>query len=398
MRIAIFDYRVVATNPVGGCHLRLLEGMCREHQFTVFAPRFENPCCDRVVWVRVPAPMRPLALLFVAFHLVAPIVYLAHKLRRRGGFDLVQMVESNLSFGDIDYAHFCHRAYLERFWRSAQPRGLRGLLRWLDHRLHALAEPYVFRRARRIVVPSRGLARELSSYYPETLPRIHVIPNPVDLERMRRPSGFTAPTIRRELAVPDARVLLAFVALGHFERKGLPLLLEALHARRDALDSVRLWVVGGEPNLVEAYRGTASSMGLDSAVQFAGKVEDVRPFLWSADAFVAPSHYEALSLGLLEAAAAGLPLLVSRISGSEEVLQDGVNGFRVELTATGVASGLQRFARLSDDERRTMSEAARESVEPLRPERFASEWAALYRSLEPSPAAEDRAPLSREAA
>jgi glycosyltransferase involved in cell wall biosynthesis len=104
--------------------------------------------------------------------------------------------------------------------------------------------------------------------------------------------------------------------------------------------------------------------------------------LWSADAFVAPSHYEAFSLGLLEAAAAGLPLIATRISGSEELLEDGVNGFEIQATPRGVHAGLRRFAVLDPVAREALGRVARERVEPLRPERFATAWCELYASLD----------------
>ncbi|WP_211322024.1 hypothetical protein, partial [Brockia lithotrophica] len=112
MRIAIFDYKIIPTNPIGSCHLRMLARLCEEHEFTVFAVEFENPCPERIRFVRIPVPTRPLALLFMTYHLVAPLAYLWYRLRIGARFDLVQIVESNLFFGDVSYAHFCHRAYL----------------------------------------------------------------------------------------------------------------------------------------------------------------------------------------------------------------------------------------------------------------------------------------------
>ena len=72
MRIALFDYKIIPTNPIGSCHRRMLMGLSREHEFVVFAVQFDNPDPDRIRFVRVPVPTRPLALLFIAFHLLAP--------------------------------------------------------------------------------------------------------------------------------------------------------------------------------------------------------------------------------------------------------------------------------------------------------------------------------------
>src|SRR5262245_66221895 len=116
MRIAVFDYRIVPTNPIGGCHLRMLAGLSREHEFTVFAVEFENPDPARIRWVRVPAIKRPMALLYLSFHVLAPLCYLLERIRRGARYDLKQMVESHLSFGDVSYSQFCHRAYLKEQW------------------------------------------------------------------------------------------------------------------------------------------------------------------------------------------------------------------------------------------------------------------------------------------
>jgi hypothetical protein len=53
MRIAVFDYRVLRTNPVGSCHRALLQALCHGHDFTVFAVQFDNPCPERINRVRV---------------------------------------------------------------------------------------------------------------------------------------------------------------------------------------------------------------------------------------------------------------------------------------------------------------------------------------------------------
>jgi len=356
----------------------MIQGLCGEHEFTVFAVEFENPCPDRVRFVRVPVPTRPLALLFVAYHLVAPVVYFLYRLRTGVRFDLVQMVESNLSFGDVSYAQFCHRAYLRRHWKAAGAKGLRGWLRWLDHWLHALVEPWVFRKVRRIVVPSQGLKRELEEIYPVTRGKITVIPNPVDLARMAPPPGFDREIFRRERGVDPEDVVLLFVALGHFERKGLPLVLEALKQLGEK--TAKLWVVGGEADLVVLWQARAREMGLEDQVVFFGMQRDVRHFLWGADGFVFPSVYEVFPLVTLEAAAAGLPLIVTPLYGVEEFMRDGETGLVVERSVEGILIGLRRFLALPFTERVRMGVRARETVAQYGVERFPEAWRRLYGS------------------
>jgi hypothetical protein len=144
LRIAIFDYKITRNNPIGSCHLAMLRALAAEHEFTVFAVEFENPCPEKIQFVRVPSPMRPLALLFVVYHFMAPLCFLLYRLRGGPKFDLIQALESNLAFGDILYSHFCHGMYLKQHWKKSGARGLRGWFRWLDHQLHAWMESFTY--------------------------------------------------------------------------------------------------------------------------------------------------------------------------------------------------------------------------------------------------------------
>src|SRR4051794_22483743 len=97
-RVAIFDYVVTERSPSGSCHLRLLEGLHDEFDFTVFATEFDNPAPDRISWVHVPSVPRPLAARYVSYYGLS-----GRALRRHGGshaFDLVQSTEGYTSSFD----------------------------------------------------------------------------------------------------------------------------------------------------------------------------------------------------------------------------------------------------------------------------------------------------------
>jgi glycosyltransferase involved in cell wall biosynthesis len=379
VRIAIFDYKVIRGNPSGSCHRRLLEGLCLEHEFTVFAVEFDsNPCPDRITWVRVPVPTRPLVLLFVTYHLVAPLAYLAHKLRSRVRYDLVQRVENNLSFGHVGYIHFCHRAFLSEIWPTMKARGARAKLRWLDHFLHALLEGVVYRRTRHFVVPSDGLAQELKDEYPFAAASIIHIPNPIEVERLAPPSRFDRGTIRRERGFFPDDVVLAFTALGQFERKGLPLVLEAL---AQLPSEVKLIVLGGSTDLVRVYERRAAALGLSERTGFLGMKRDVRPFLWASDAFIFPSFYEVFSLSAHEAAAARLPIITTHVHGVTDVFVDGQTGYFVEPAADSIAAGIRRFTSLSPAERAQMGQRAQEAVRQFDPSTFVHKWREFYNAF-----------------
>jgi glycosyltransferase involved in cell wall biosynthesis len=376
VRIAIFDYKIKQNNPCGGCHLRVLRALAREHEFTVFSVEFDNPCPERIKWVRVPVPQRPLALLFLSYHLLAPILYWLYRLRTNTRFDVVQMVESKLSFGAISYVHFCHTAYLKFHWSGTRARGMRGLLRWADHRLHALLEKRTYQSAKQILVPSRGLARELEQEFPAVSHKMRVLPNAVDTKRLKRPLSFNREKFRSKLDIRADDVVFAFVALGQFERKGLPLLLEAL-ARLNS-QRVKLLVVGGEPDLIETYRKFAKAIGVDDRVVFVGMRADIRPYLWGADAFILPSSYETFSLVAFEAASSSLPLLIPPLHGVEEIIADGENGYIFNRSVDDITSCLDRFLALPLESRLAMAERARVAATQYDEQRFVGNWRAFY--------------------
>ncbi len=378
-RIAVFDYRVTATNPIGGCHLRMLRGLCHTYQFTVFAVEFENPCPERIRWVRIPVPVRPYVLLYLCFHIAAPLAYAWQYLRHGARFDLIQIVESNLLFGDVSYSQFCHRMYLRRYWSQSKGKGVRGFLRGVAHRVAAAMEPLVYRRVRKVVVPSTGLSRELACEYPVATSKLLVLPNPVDVGSLEPPEDAARRTIRTSLGLGADEVVLVFAALGHFERKGLPLVLEAMSAL--ANPRLKLLVVGGEAGLVREYQRRVRGMNLEDRVQFEGMKRDLRSYYWAADAFVFPSWYETFSLVTFEAAAAGLPVLVTPLHGVEEMVSDRQNGFLVERTAEGVAAGIRCLLSMTGEQRRAMGERARQSVLRYSNDQFVNAWSGFYERL-----------------
>ncbi len=381
LRIAIFDYKITRNNPIGSCHLAMLRALAGEHEFTVFAVEFENPCPQKIRFVRVPSPTRPLALLFVVYHFMAPLCYLLYRVRGGAKPDLVQALESNLAFGDLLYSHFCHGMYLKHHWSRSGAKGLRGWFRWLDHQLHAWMENFTYPRARQIVVPSRGLARELKTEFPYIEDRLTVLPNPISLQRLQMPADFDRQAFRQNLGIEDRDLVGLFVALGQFERKGLPLLLQALGTPE--MQRIKLIVVGGEADLIARYSDEATSNQLGNRVKFVGMQSDVRPYLWSSDVFVFPSLYETFSLVTYEAAASGLPIVVSQLYGVEDLLVDGNNGFLIKTSVAGVREGLERVLGLTPDDRHAMGQRARLAASGCSEEHFVDAWRAFYSRLTP---------------
>jgi glycosyltransferase involved in cell wall biosynthesis len=374
-RVAIVDYAVTEQSPSGSCHLRIVDALRGDIDFTVFATEFDNPDPTRIEWVRVSSVTRPLAARFLSFYATSTF---ALARRRTTPVRLIQGVESCTYRQDLSYVHFCHRAFLRHHWRQARPAGLRRLSHYVNHRLRSAAERRSVRRASLIVVPSEALARELQAEHAIDPERVRVIPNPVAVARFDRPAEFRREEMRSALRAGPSDLLVAFVALGHYERKGLPQLLSALTMTPP---TVRLVVVGGKADLVRTYRNRARRLGLADRVEFVGDQTDVRPFLWAADAYAAPSAYEVFPLATLQAAAAGLPLVATPLAAVAPFFADGRNGIAIDRDVADIARAVGRLAEGEPAWRRALGAEARRAAAGFDVPHFAECWRDVYREL-----------------
>jgi UDP-glucose:(heptosyl)LPS alpha-1,3-glucosyltransferase len=164
---------------------------------------------------------------------------------------------------------------------------------------------------------------------------VRTVPNGVDC-RIFRPDPVARAETRGELGLGEGDLLALFVG-GDWERKGLTYAVDALAGA----PGWHLAVAGnGDPSQLVARARTA---GVDRRLRLLGGVHDVRRLYAAADAFVLPTAYETFSLVTYEAAASGLPLLVTRVSGVEELLREGLNGWFIARDASDIARRLNRL-------------------------------------------------------
>ena len=116
------------------------------------------------------------------------------------------------------------------------------------------------------------------------------------------------------------------VAVGRLASiKGQIRLVECAPILREILPSARIRIVGEGPMQAE-WQARAVALGVDDIVEFTGRVADPARELATADVYVSPSSYEGISLGLLEAMGAGVPVVVSAVEGNVDVVRHGDNG------------------------------------------------------------------------
>jgi UDP-glucose:(heptosyl)LPS alpha-1,3-glucosyltransferase len=201
---------------------------------------------------------------------------------------------------------------------------------------------------------------------------VRTIPNGVDVS-VFRPNQVVRREVRTELGFGDPAVVALFVG-GDWERKGLVHVVDSLAIAPEW----QLVIAGaGDP---EPLMARARHARTGSRVRFLGPVGDMPRLYAAADAFVLPTAYEAFPLVVLEAAASGLPLLVTRVNGAEDVLDHGRNGWFISPDARDIARRLNEL-RSDSTLARQMATHAREAAEGYSWGAMAVRYQSLYAEL-----------------
>ena len=172
----------------------------------------------------------------------------------------------------------------------------------------------------RYIAVSEEMARKLSATRLFPKRKIEIIRNSVDLRRFSTERGDG---LRKDLGIDSNRpIVLTLARLD--PQKGLYELLDAAVRVPSAI-----FVVAGEGPERERLENRARSLGISGRVHFLGHREDVPELLAASDVFVLPSLFEGLPLSVLEAMAAGKPVIATAIGGTREAVRDGETGLLV---------------------------------------------------------------------
>jgi glycosyltransferase involved in cell wall biosynthesis len=137
----------------------------------------------------------------------------------------------------------------------------------------------------------------------------------------------TRQLVRRSLGLADSSFVIGTVARLD-PVKDLRMLIEAFHGLLNEHRDIRLLVVGDGPER-EALEQAARALGCVDAVAFMGHRDDARRVLSALDVYVNCSVTEGMSVTILEAMAAGLPVVATRVGGNPELVEDGLSGVLV---------------------------------------------------------------------
>lgn len=261
---------------------------------------------------------------------------------------------------------------------EAEQNGNAGSLRRTAWRLLTFASLKLgLRRAAAIVCVSEFTRRRLLEWFPAAEGRIDVIHNGIDVDYWaRRPSADAQDAVRRLLGLPEASNYV--LGLGaHSPQKNFPALIRAFARLADGPDAPRLIIAGREAGDTERIKAAADAAGLSGRVILASGLADdeIRTLMHGARIFAFPSLYEGFGIPLLEAFAAGTPVVASAIAPIDDIA-DGAAMLVDPSDVGAIAEALHSV--WNDPERRsTLARAGRQRVVSFHQARTTSRYRQL---------------------
>lgn len=301
----------------------LVTRLARDHEVCLFAHQWEPdgvPLCFH----KVPVLPWPGLARFLSFYLAASrAVDLAS--REHGGYSAVYSPGPNCRQVQVSTAWFCQARQLELF-RAGKHRPppvtlvdwLKLANRWSYAWCVTKVERAFYRlpQLRRVMAVSDLLARDLQRYYGVPLENVHVAHSGVNSEVFtpeRR--AMLREQARRELGVAPNQFVYFFIG-NNWLIKGLYHVIQTMPQVPD----VHLMVVGLGAERPESWQAFARELGVEHRITYLPRRPDVIYYYAAADALLAPSVYDTFGLMPLEAAACGVPSVITRSMGVAEVL------------------------------------------------------------------------------
>jgi glycosyltransferase involved in cell wall biosynthesis len=169
----------------------------------------------------------------------------------------------------------------------------------------------------RYVAVSQAMADEMVRDHVVPARKLRVVRNSVPAQAFNRPPD---PELRAMLTGGRERAVVLTLARLVW-RKGLGTLLDAA-----AFVPEVIFAIAGEGEERPALEARIRQLGLEERVRLLGQRNDVPALLASCDLFVLPSLFEGLPLSILEAMAAGKPVIATAVPGTREVVREGETG------------------------------------------------------------------------
>jgi len=227
----------------------------------------------------------------------------------------------------------------------------------------------------------------VSEFHRDWAVRLHIgrpgqviaIPNGIDPGRVR--AVRTGGEVRRDLGIPPQDIVI--LSVGRLAtQKGLEYLLRAVRHIEVALHRPFRIVLAGTGPLHDRLASDCRSLGIDRRVQFVGFRDDPGNLLVACDLVVLPSLWEGLSIALLEAMAAGKPIVATTIGSNKEVTRNAEAALLVPpRDPAALANALVTLANDPAMAKRLADNGHRVFLERYTEERMLRQYAQVYSEL-----------------
>ena len=308
-----------------------ISSLIDDYEFHIYSARVEDVDLARVVWHRIPALPGPHLFAYL-WWFVANHIWRWRDRRKGIVPDLVYSPGVNCLDADAVSVHIVFGRFREHVKQELELKR-NPILAWprvihrrLYYRLISSLEPYVYGRSGvSIAAISNNVAADLRRFYAPA-GEISVVYAGLDLDcfsPQRRACLRVAS--RRALSIQNDDFVLLLIG-NDWRNKGLSCLLEAM--AQVATPQLRALVVGDDNQ--RYFLSLMARLNLQGRVEFCPPRRDVEAYYAAADAYVAPSLYDAFALPPAEALACGLPVIASRHAGASEIITHGSDGLVLE--------------------------------------------------------------------
>lgn len=206
-----------------------------------------------------------------------------------------------------------------------------------------------------------------------------VIPNGIPVHRYRARHASRV-EMRRALDIPEDDVV--FISVGRLAPPKNPMFVLDGFENVVSLDGRAHIILVGEGPLLDVLRERIHKAGHERRVRLLGLRSDIPDLLNAADVYVQGSDWEGNPLAIMEAMAAGLPVIATRVGGIPELVESGTHGILVEPRNVEALTGAMHHLMNNPGLRRWMGQcSAQKAHEEFDRERMAQEYLELYRTM-----------------
>jgi len=393
MRIAM---TVDTYNKQGGISryvAELAERFVKKHEVHIFTYEWRDVGDNNLIFHKMPRFSKLQGVMYLETLIFAPLSILSFVLStttriNSNDFDIIQANGVDRLSADVYNTMSIHRAWLEVLkkekWRTFFGRKILspGDLVCLT------LEKYTYgkRKYKKLIACASSTKRELIKYYNVPEEDIEVIPLGVNLDEFRPLQDKDLTDLKKKYGIQEEDIVLIIVAT-EFHRKGLIELIKSLSiVKNKNKANLKLLVVGAGQNIPFDYLGFIEKLGLKNNVIFAGHINnengDLNRHYNLADIFVFPTKYEGFGIPVVEAMAAGLPVVTTNTAAGEDAVEPGKNGLLID-DPTNVMEIAEKMSILIEDEnlRKQMGRNARRTAQNFTWDEIAKKTLEVYEEI-----------------